>query len=43
MNKVLLYGGTGQSKVIKSILESNGYVVDSIIDDTEGLSKPFGS
>lgn len=41
MNKVLLYGGTGQSKVIKSILESNGYVVDSIIDDTEGLSKPF--
>ena len=39
--RVLLYGGTGQAKVIRSIVEQNGARVVAIFDDTENLQPPF--
>lgn len=40
-NKVILWGGTGQAKVIRPIIEYYGSKVDAIIDDTIGLKSPF--
>ncbi len=38
-NNVLLYGASGHAKVICSIYESNGFLVDAIFDDDESLKK----
>ena len=38
---VILYGGTGQSKVVKPIIEYYGSKVIAIFDDTGNLKKPF--
>tara|TARA_Y100001937_G_C7047400_1_gene297510 strand:- start:92 stop:739 length:648 start_codon:yes stop_codon:yes gene_type:complete len=43
MNKVLLYGGTGQSKIIKDIVDDlTDYSIKGVIDDTVNLDQPFG-
>lgn len=39
--RVILWGGTGQAKVIRPILEHYGSKVDAVIDDTVGLESPF--
>lgn len=39
--KVILWGGTGQAKVVRPILEYYGSRVDAVIDDTVGLKSPF--
>ena len=39
--EVVLYGGTGQAKVIKPIIEYYGSRVIAVIDDTPGLPSPF--
>ena len=38
-NKVTLYGASGHGKVIIDILESMGWVIDSILDDNPNLSQ----
>ena len=38
---VILWGGTGQAKVVRPILESQGHRVVAVFDDTEGLRPPF--
>jgi sugar O-acyltransferase (sialic acid O-acetyltransferase NeuD family) len=39
--RVLLWGGTGQAKVVRPILEGQGGKVVAVIDDTPGLRSPF--
>ena len=39
--EVILYGGTGQAKVVRPIIESNGAKVVVVVDDTPDLSPPF--
>lgn len=39
--KMVLYGGTGQAKVVRPIFEHFGSVVVAVIDDTPGLPPPF--
>jgi sugar O-acyltransferase (sialic acid O-acetyltransferase NeuD family) len=39
--KVILYGGTGQAKVVRPIIEHYGSKVIAVFDDTSGLSSPF--
>ena len=39
--KIVLYGGTGQAKVVRPIIESYGLSVAVIIDDSEGKISPF--
>ena len=39
--KVILYGGTGQAKVVRPILESDGHKVIAVVDDTPNLEPPF--
>ena len=39
--KVLLYGGTGQAKVVRPIIEYYGSTIDAVIDDTPDLTPPF--
>ncbi len=39
--KVLLWGGTGQAKVVRPIIERLGSRVVAVIDDTPGLASPF--
>lgn len=41
MKKVLLWGGTGQAKIVRPILEQQGYEVSVVIDDTPNLQSPF--
>lgn len=41
MVKVVLYGGTGQAKVVRPILESFGDNVEAIIDDSLEIPPPF--
>jgi sugar O-acyltransferase (sialic acid O-acetyltransferase NeuD family) len=40
--EAILWGGTGQAKVVRPILEHWGCRVVAVIDDTAGLSSPFG-
>lgn len=40
-SKVILYGGTGQSKVLRPMIERLGSRVDLVIDDTPDLAPPF--
>lgn len=39
--EIILWGGTGQSKVVRPIIEHYGSRVVAIIDDTPGLKSPF--
>ena len=39
--RVILWGGTGQAKVIRPILEHQGAHVIAVFDNTEGLTPPF--
>jgi sugar O-acyltransferase (sialic acid O-acetyltransferase NeuD family) len=39
--KVVLWGGTGQAKVVRPILEHWGARVVAVFDDTPGLGAPF--
>jgi len=39
--KVLIYGGTGQAKILRVIVEHYGSSVSVVIDDTPGLPSPF--
>jgi sugar O-acyltransferase (sialic acid O-acetyltransferase NeuD family) len=39
--KVLIYGGTGQAKILRVIVEHYGSTVSAVIDDTPGLQSPF--
>ncbi len=39
--EIILYGGTGQSKVVRPIIEYYGSKVVAVFDDTVGLSAPF--
>src|SRR5262245_1579575 len=38
---VILYGGTGQAKVVRPIIEHYGSRVVAVFDDTRGLPSPF--
>ena len=39
--QIILYGGTGQAKVVNPIIESLGSKVIAVIDDTPNLSSPI--
>lgn len=39
--EIILYGGTGQAKVVRPIIESYGSRVVAVFDDTEGLAPTF--
>jgi sugar O-acyltransferase (sialic acid O-acetyltransferase NeuD family) len=39
--KVILWGGTGQAKVVRPIIEHHGSKVVAVVDDTVGLESPF--
>ncbi len=39
--KIILWGGTGQAKVVRPIIEFYGSKVDAVIDDTPNLPPPF--
>lgn len=39
--RVILWGGTGQSKVVRPIIEGYGAKVVAVFDDTLGLPPPF--
>lgn len=41
IHKVILYGGTGQAKVVRPIVEHYGAKVVAVFDDTIGLKSPF--
>jgi sugar O-acyltransferase (sialic acid O-acetyltransferase NeuD family) len=41
INKIILFGGTGQSKVVKPIIEYNKAKIIAVFDDTAGLKSPF--
>ena len=43
MKSIFLYGGTGQAKVVKPIIEYNGSKVIAIFDDIENLNRPFAN
>ncbi len=40
-SKVILWGGTGQAKVVRPIVEYHGSQVVAVFDDTPGLPPPF--
>lgn len=39
--RIILWGGTGQAKVVRPIIEQCGAKVVAVIDDTPGLPSPF--
>jgi sugar O-acyltransferase (sialic acid O-acetyltransferase NeuD family) len=39
--EIILYGGTGQAKVVRPIIEYYGSKVIAVFDDTENLNQPF--
>ena len=41
LREVILWGGTGQAKVVRPILEEAGCRVIAVFDDTPGLASPF--
>lgn len=40
-SKIILWGGTGQAKVNRAIIEEMGASVAAVIDDTPGMVSPF--
>lgn len=40
-SKVIIYGGTGQAKVVRPIIEHYGSKVIAVFDDTPSLKSPF--
>ncbi len=40
-SKVIFWGGTGQARVLRPIIESYGSEVLALFDDTPGLASPF--
>lgn len=40
--KMILWGGTGQAKILRPMIEYYGSSVMAVIDDTPGLKSPFG-
>ena len=40
--RVIMWGATGQAKVVRPILESAGKELVALFDDTPGLAAPFG-
>ena len=40
-SEIILYGGTGQAKVVRPIIEYYGSRLVAIFDDTPNLKKPF--
>jgi len=41
MKNIILYGGTGQCKVMRSVAESMGYNLIAVLDDTASIDSPF--
>jgi sugar O-acyltransferase (sialic acid O-acetyltransferase NeuD family) len=41
ITSVILYGGTGQAKVVRPIIEHQGVNIVAIFDDTNGTKPPF--
>jgi len=41
MSGCIIWGGTGQAKIVRPIIENHGLEVLAIFDDTEGLTPPF--
>lgn len=41
MKKIIFWGGTGQSKVMRPVAETNGYELVAVFDDTMNLTPPF--
>ena len=39
--KIILWGGTGQAKVIRPIVEYYNSTIDAVFDDTPNLKSPF--
>ena len=39
--EIIFFGGTGQAKVVRPIIEYNGSKVVAVFDDTPKLQKPF--
>ncbi len=39
--KIILWGGTGQAKVVRPIIEHNNSRIIAVFDDTPGLHSPF--
>ena len=39
--RVVLYGGTGQAKIIRSILKNFGSEIEAVIDETQNMQSPF--
>lgn len=39
--RIILWGGTGQAKVVRPIIEYYGSKVTAVFDDTPGLESPF--
>ena len=42
IREAILWGGTGQAKVVRPILEEQGIRVVAVVDDTPELPPPFG-
>jgi sugar O-acyltransferase (sialic acid O-acetyltransferase NeuD family) len=40
-NRVIAWGGTGQIKIMRPIIEADGSILLVIFDDTDGLVSPF--
>jgi sugar O-acyltransferase (sialic acid O-acetyltransferase NeuD family) len=40
-SRIILWGGTGQAKVVRPIVEYYGSKIDAVIDDTPDLKSPF--
>ena len=41
ISEVIIYGGTGQAKVVRPILESQHYKIIAVADDTPDIESPF--
>ena len=41
IKSVILYGGTGQAKVVRPIIERQGAKVVAVFDDIDGIKSPF--
>jgi sugar O-acyltransferase (sialic acid O-acetyltransferase NeuD family) len=41
ISEVIIYGGTGQAKVVRPILESQHYKIIAVADDTPDIEPPF--
>lgn len=41
MKRVIFWGGTGQAKVMRPVVEHQGVELVAVFDDTDGLAAPF--